>query len=115
MADPVVIRGLLKNCFCFLCYPMGCSRQEAGHLVNQSEPDLIWELVSSKTFGVGLTFDLNLRLSQPLPSIEALATNLYVSIGGGLLAYTCGLLQSVEPRLSHFFVALRHRYRRLSR
>ena len=34
-----------------------------------------------------------------------LATNLYVSIGGGLLAYTCGLLQSVEPRLSHFFVA----------
>jgi len=34
-----------------------------------------------------------------------LATNLYVSLGGGLLAYTCGLLQSVEPRLNHFLVA----------
>jgi (E)-4-hydroxy-3-methyl-but-2-enyl pyrophosphate reductase len=34
-----------------------------------------------------------------------LATNLYVSLGGGLLAYTCGLLQSVAPRLNHFLVA----------
>ena len=33
-----------------------------------------------------------------------LETNLYVSLGGGLLAYTCGLLQSVEPKLSHFFI-----------
>jgi 4-hydroxy-3-methylbut-2-enyl diphosphate reductase len=33
-----------------------------------------------------------------------LATNVYVSVGGGVLAYTCGLLQSVEPRFSHFIV-----------
>jgi (E)-4-hydroxy-3-methyl-but-2-enyl pyrophosphate reductase len=33
-----------------------------------------------------------------------LATNFYVGLGGGILAFTCGLLQNVAPKLSHFLI-----------
>lgn len=33
-----------------------------------------------------------------------LATNLYVSLGGGVLAYACGLLQGIKPEVSHFLI-----------
>ncbi len=33
-----------------------------------------------------------------------LATNLYVSLGGGLLAFVCALLQGIEPQFEHFFI-----------
>lgn len=34
-----------------------------------------------------------------------LATNLYVGLAGGVLAMTCGLLQSLQPRLTHFMIS----------
>ncbi|MDD5759133.1 MAG: 4-hydroxy-3-methylbut-2-enyl diphosphate reductase [Desulfobulbaceae bacterium] len=34
-----------------------------------------------------------------------MVSNLYVSIGGGLLAFACSLLQGIEPRLTHGIVA----------
>jgi 4-hydroxybenzoate polyprenyltransferase len=33
-----------------------------------------------------------------------LATNLYVSLGGGLLTYSCDLLQGIRPQFDHFLI-----------
>ncbi len=34
-----------------------------------------------------------------------LVTNIYVALGGGVLAYASGLLQEIQPQTSHFFIA----------